>query len=148
MRSPRIFAALLLLPMLGCGGGTSQDWGEEMSLPIPQGKATLYRSPAVDLETAGKVLSAMVDGNYNFASGLPEQVDRIDGTLTLRLGNDNREWIDELKAEGAAFDGLFHFQALANHLSRALDGEEVRIILCEETLDKPIHTLEWQPLGD
>ena len=131
--------------MLGCGGGASQDWGEEMSLPIPQGKATMYRSAAVDLETAGKVLTTMTDVNYNFASGLPEQVDRVDGTLTLRLGNDNRDWIDGLKAEGASFDGLSYFETLAHYVSRAVDGEEVRIILCEETLDKPIHTLEWQP---
>lgn len=145
---PRILSLVLLLlcTLPACSGGSSADWGEEMSLPTPQGKATLYRSAAIDLETAGKVLSAMVDASYNFASNLPEQVDRVDGVLTLRLCNDNRESIDEIKAEGESHPAVSYFQGMTHHVSKALGGEEVVIILCEETLDTPFFTVEWKPI--
>lgn len=138
---------LLLLPMVACGG-PSADWGEEMSLPHITGKATMFRSEAVDLETAGKVLSAMVDGNYNFASNLPEQIDMVDGRLTLRLGGDNQDTIAEIKEQGEDHPAVSYHHGLANHISKALGGTEIDIILCEEDLAKPFHTVKWTPQGE
>lgn len=145
MRIRFLLPAALLVCVAACSGEASQDWGEELTAPIPQGTATLYRSAAVDLDTANKVLAAMTDGNYNFAAGLPEQIDMVDGRLTLRLGNDNQDTIAEIKAEGDAHAAVSYFHGLANHVSRALDGAEIDIILCEETLDTPFHTVKWTP---
>ncbi|MGB0953492.1 MAG: hypothetical protein ACPG31_09710 [Planctomycetota bacterium] len=139
-------APLLLCLLPSCSGGGGTDWGEEMSLPTQQGKATMYHTAAVNLQTAGSVLSSMVEANYNFASNLPEQVDRVDGKLTLRLCNDNRETIGEIKVEGVEHGAVSYFQGLAHHVSKAVGGEEVIIILCEETLDTPFYTVDWLPI--
>lgn len=141
MRSPLPITLLLLCIFPSCSGGT--HWGEEMSLPTPQGKATIYRTEAVDLETAGKVLAAMVDANYNFASDLMEQIDKVDDTLTLRLCNDNEESIMEIKEEGSEHPTVSYFEGLAQHISAAIGNQEVVIILCEESLDSSFHTVEW-----
>lgn len=102
----------------------------------------MYYSSAVDPALAEKVFAAMVDGAYNFASDLPEQVDRINGRLTLRLCNDNKESIAAMLADPE--DGAIkYFHGLAGHVSRAIEGEQVDIILCREELADEFMTIAW-----
>ncbi len=129
-----------LLP--SCSGGTS--WGEEMSLETPVGTATLFRSEEVSVVTAATAFQAMVDANYNFASNLPEQIDRIDGRLTLRLGNDNEDSIASIIADGEDDGAVSYAHGLAGVVSQAVGGEEVDIILCRKKLDDEFYTVKWK----
>ena len=133
-------AGLLLLLTSSCG----RDWGTELSQTTPQGQATLYHTAAVEEGLAREVLQAMVDANYNFASNLPEQLDRVDGRLTLRLGNDNEDTMREIEAQGEAQGTVHYMHGMARHLSSAIGGEPVDVVLCRATLDQPFYTVSWQ----
>lgn len=141
MRISLLASLSLAFCCASCGNGAS-SWGTEMTRESEMVTATMYYSDAVDPALAEKVFQAMMDGAYNFASNLPEQVDRVDGRLTLRLGNDNKDSIASMIADPT--DGaISYFHGLAGHLSRAVGGEEVDIVLCRETLDDVFLTLAW-----
>ncbi|MAW59616.1 MAG: hypothetical protein CMJ94_02130 [Planctomycetes bacterium] len=132
-------ALLLLLP--ACGNGA---YGTEMVKDTPVARATMYHTDAVDAALADQVFQAMVDGAYNFASDLPEQVDRVNGRLTLRLCNDNEDTIATMLADPT--DGAYnYFHGLAGHVSRAIGGEQVDIVLCRLKLDDPYVDIPWDP---
>ncbi len=132
----------VLVGLVGACGGS--EWGAEMSQETPQGMATMFRGPAVEEGVAQRVFDAMVAGQYNFASGLPEQVDRVDGRLVLRLGNDNEESIADVEANGEASGVVSYMHGLAAHVSQAIGGEAVDIVLCRRSLDAPYYTVKWQ----
>lgn len=114
------FAPALLLLLPACGAGES--YGTEMVKETPVTTAKMYHTDAVDAALADRVFQAMVDGNYNFASDLPEQLDRVAGRLTLRLCNDNEDSIAAMLADPQ--DGAInYFHGLAGHISRAIGGE-------------------------
>ncbi len=137
-----IFALLPLL--LGACGGS--EWGTELSQQTPQCLATIYHSEAVDPALAQQVFQAMIDGQYNFASGLPEQIDRVDGRLTLRLGNDNEESMASVLANGEDDGVVSYMRGLASHVSQAVGGEPVDIVLCRKVLSEPYYTVVWKML--
>lgn len=85
----------------------------------------------------------MIEANYNFASNLPEQIDRIDGRLTLRLGNDNEESIAEMIADGEESGVTNYMHGLAYVISQEAGGEPVDIIMCRESLDDSFYTVVW-----
>ena len=141
MRAFPLASLLLLLPCAACGNGESK-WGTEMSQVTPVTTATMFYTEAVDAALAQTVFQAMTDANYNFASDLPEQVDRIQGRLSLRLGNDNKDSIASMLADPE--DGaISYFHGLAWQVSQAAGGEEVDIILCRESLDDAFMTIAW-----
>lgn len=142
MRAFSLASLVLLIPCAAGGNGESK-WGTEMSQETPIATATMYYSDAVDAALAKSIFQAMIDANYNFASGLPEQVDRVDGRLTLRLGNDNQESISEIIAEGEENGAVSYFHGLALHLSGIASGEEIDIVLCRESLDDAFYTVKW-----
>lgn len=135
----------ILMPLLGgtlvsCGG---PEWGTELKKDTNYGRATMFSSEAVDQALAQKVFDRMIEANYNFASNLPEQIDRIDGRLTLRLGNDNEESIAEVIATGEESGVTNYMHGLAYVLAEAAGGEPLDIILCRESLDDPFYTVVW-----
>jgi hypothetical protein len=141
MRAFSLASLILFLPCTACGTGESK-WGTEMSQETPITTATMYYSAAVAPELAEQVFQSMIDGAYNFASNLPEQVDRIQGRLTLRLGNDNKDSIAAMISDPE--DGAIrYFHGLAGQVSRAVGGEEVDVILCRESLDDAFLTIAW-----
>lgn len=142
MARPLLLLTLLApLTLPACGAGESH--GTEMVKETPVAQATMYYTDAVDPALADKVFQAMVDGNYNFASDLPEQVDRVAGRLTLRLCNDNEDSIAAMLADPD--DGAInYFHGLAGHVSRAIGDEEVDIQLCRLKLDDPFLDIPWE----
>jgi len=138
------FCLFLLTALPACGSGGNVSWGVEISKHTPLAMATMYHSAAVDATTADQVFQLLIDVNYNFASNLPVQVDRMAGRLTLRLGNDNKESIAEIIAEGEDNGAVSYFRGLAPYLSSNLGGQEVDIILCREDLADEFYTLKWQ----
>ena len=138
----RALATCCLTVMLASCGS---KWGKELVKDMPYGKATIHHSAAVDDATAAKVFAAMTEGAYNFASNLPEQIDRSNGRLVLRLGNDNENSIAAIVKDGEKDPGILYFEGLANHVSQAIGGESVDIVLCRKSLDEPFHTVAWKP---
>ena len=135
----RFFPIILLLAFASCSGS---EWGTELSKETDVGLATMFYSEAVDVETAQKVFDSLVDANYNFASNLPEQVDLVDGVLTLRLGNDNKSSILEILEIGYDSGVINYMKRLAAHVSSAV-GTPVDIILCRKTLDDAFFEVKW-----
>ncbi|MBC8329649.1 MAG: hypothetical protein H8E31_13000 [Planctomycetes bacterium] len=140
MRFAHPVPLLLILTLSACGGG----WGTELRQDTPLGAATMFRSDAVDAATAQKAFEAMIAANYNFASDLPEQIDRVDGRLTLRLCNDNQDSIAAIEADGEADGAVRYTHGLARHVSQAVGGEPVDVVLCRLTLDQPFYTVRWK----
>lgn len=146
MPESRCTFSRLALPalLLAACGSESGKWGKELSRDQPYGKATIYRSAAVDDATAAAVFGVMIDMQYNFASNLPEQIDRVNGRLTLRLGNDNEGTVKGVEANGDKEPVIRYFEGLALQVSRALRGEPVDVVLCRQSLDEPFHTVTWR----
>lgn len=134
------FAGLLLLTLAACGS----KWGVEMVQGSGADKATMYRGESISVPDANQVFSALLGHGYNFASDLPEQVDRVDGVLTLRLGSDNQESIAEVIAEGESCGVVSYMHGLALMVSATMNNEPVDIVLCRESLDEPFYTVKWQ----
>lgn len=132
----------LILIFPACSGSSS--WGEEMSRETPVARATMFRGDSVSAEIAAKVFEKMVAVNDNFASDLPEQVDRVDGRLTLRLGNDNEDSIQDVMDHQEESGVTSYMRGLAAAVSAAVGGEPVDIILCRQRLDQPFHTVVWE----
>lgn len=132
---------LSLLLCVACPAGS--DWGTELSREFGDTQATMFHSASVDAELAGKVLDAMVAANYNFYSDLPEQLDRVDGRLVLRLGNDNEESLTEVLDEGEESGVVNYMHGLAWQVSQAAGGEPVDVALCRKTLDDEVYTVVW-----
>ncbi len=130
-------AVIILLPMLcllaSCGGQT-----------LKQGEATMSYTDEVQKEVAQKVFQRMIERNYNFASNLPEEVDRINGRLTLRLGNDNEDSIQAIMKFKEQDGAVFYMHGLARSVSDAVGGEPVDIILCRRNLGDHFYTVKWQ----
>lgn len=142
MRAFPLASLLLLVPYSACGQGESK-WGTEISQVTSMATATLYYSDAVTPEQAARVLQAMIDSRFNFGANMPEQVDRIQGRLSLRLGYDNSISTAFLQTDPE--DDIFrYFHSLAWRISEATGGEVVDIILCRESLDEAVMTLAWQ----
>lgn len=131
---------LLAGTLVSCGG---PDWGAELKKDTNFGRATMFYTENVDQALAQKVFDRMIEANYNFASNLAEQLDRIDGRLTLRLGNDNEDSIAEVIATGEESGVTSYMHGLAYVLSQAVGGEPVDIILCRESLDDSFYTVVW-----
>lgn len=144
LKNARWIAPALLLASLAACGSSESSWGTEMVKETPVATATMFYSAAVDAALADKLFQAMVDANYNFASNLPEQIDRIEGVLTLRLGNDNEESIAEIIKEGESNGAVSYFHGLANHLSPLAEGEPIDIILCRKDLADEFYTVKWK----
>jgi predicted Zn-dependent protease with MMP-like domain len=140
MKTPLLLPALALL-LVACPSGS--DWGAELTRPFGDTQATMFYADGVDPGLAGEVLDALVEANYNFYSGLPEQLDRVDGRLTLRLGNDNEDSMADVLAEGEASGVVSYMHGLARVVSEAVGGEPVDIVLCRETLDEVVYTVTW-----
>lgn len=137
MRLRHAFPFLLLA---GCGA----DHGTELARDMPFGRATIYHTDAVDADTASKVFSAMLDAQYNFASDLPEQIDRANDRLVLRLCNDNEDSIAAIVAAGDKEPAIRYFEGLAYQVSQAIGGKPVDVVLCRKTLAEPFHTVVWK----
>ena len=137
---PSRLATLLLLALTACGS----KWGVEMVQETDAGRATMYRGEAISVPDANKVFSTLSSHGYNFNSDLPEQVDRVDGVLTLRLGNDNEESIADVLKEGEECGVVSYMHGLAKTISAAMGGEPVDIVLCRESLDEPFYTVKWK----
>ncbi|RMH04899.1 MAG: hypothetical protein D6702_01955 [Planctomycetota bacterium] len=135
-----LLCLLALSPVAACGGSS---WGTEMVLETPFSKATMFRGPNVEQSVAEAAFEAMVEANYNFASGLGEQVDRVDGRLTLRLALDNEDTITSIEADGEKDAAVSYHRGLAAQVSRAVGGEPVDIVLCKFSLDRPFYTVAW-----
>ena len=134
--------SLCAVPSLfACSSGS--EWGTELVRDIHDYQATMYYTDAVDSVVANDVLDAMVEMNYNFRSDLPEQVDRIDGRLTLVLGNDNEDTIASVIKNGEEEGAVNYMHGLAYVVSQAVGGEPVDIVLCRETLAEPFYTVVW-----
>jgi len=103
----------------------------------------MFYTENVDPALAQKVFDRMIEANYNFASNLPEQLDRVDGRLVLRLGNDNEDSIADVIANGEESGVTNYMHGLAYFVSEAVGGESVDIILCRKTLDDPYYTVVW-----
>ncbi|MBL8756027.1 MAG: hypothetical protein JNK15_22220, partial [Planctomycetes bacterium] len=132
----------LLFVVTACGG---PSLGTELVKDMPYGKATIFHTEAVDAATAAKVFAAMTDATYNFASNLPEQIDRVNGRLTLRLGNDNQDTIAKVEKNGTAEPVIRYFEGLSQHVGKAVGGEAVDIVLCKKTLAEPFFTVPGKP---
>ena len=141
MRNLRSLPLLMLLA--ACPSGS--NWGTELTRDFFEAKATMFYTDAVDPELAGRVLDAMVEMNYNFRSNLPEQLDRVDGSLTLRLGNDNEDTIAAILANGESEGAVSYMHGLAKQVSTVAGGEPVDVVLCRKTLDDPYYTVVWKP---
>lgn len=144
---------IALLPILAfplcltaCSGGS--EWGTELSKTTPVCEATIFVSENVDAALAERIFQAMVDSNYNFASNLPEQIDRVDGRLTLRLGGDNEESIASIIANGEEDGAVSYHHSMAHHLSTFANDEPIDIILCRESLSDEYYTVKWTPQGE
>jgi len=133
-------AALLLLTLAACGS----KWGVEMIQTVGSDKATMFRGEQVSVPDATKVFSTLVGFGYNFNSDLPEQVDRVDGVLTLRLGNDNADSIAAIIKDGESDGAVNYMRGLAFMVSAAMESEPVDIVLCRESLDDSFYTIKWQ----
>lgn len=140
---PACALALPVLVFAACAGGTTR-WGEEMSRETATGEATIYRTDAVEPDTAATVLRTMVELNYNFGSDLPEQIDRVDGRLTLRLVTNNEDTIGSIRANGEDDGAVWYHRELARRVSHALGGEPVDVVLCAGSLDEPFYTMAWE----
>lgn len=134
--------ATLLPLLLLCACGSK--WGTELQRDMHYGSATIFHSEAVDAATASKVFTALTDAQYNFASNLPEQIDRVNGRLTLRLCNDNEDSIAAIVAAGEKEPAIRYFEGLAYEVSKVLGGEPVDIVLCRKSLDEPFFTVVWK----
>lgn len=145
MRNPlHLWLSLFVVPFLfACSSGS--EWGTELVRDVHDYQATMYYSDAVDPAVANEVFDAMVEMNYNFRSDLPEQLDRVDGRLTLRLGNDNPDTIAAVIRDGEDEGAVNYMHGLAYVVSQAVGGEPVDVILCRETLDDPYYTVVWTP---
>jgi len=132
---------LALLLCIACP--TGGNWGTELSRDLGDHEATMYHTAAVDAGLADKVLDALVAVNYNFRGNLPEQLDRVEGRLVLRLANDNEDAIAALLANGEADGNAMYMHGLAREVSKAAGGEPVDIVLCKRTLDAPYYTVTW-----
>ncbi|MHC4837940.1 MAG: hypothetical protein ACYTF3_07110 [Planctomycetota bacterium] len=141
---PRAASLLVLLPLAACSGGASLGTELRMDTPLNT-TATLSYTEAVDRALAETVLARMVEGNYNFGSNLPEQLDRVDGRLTLRLGNDNEDTIADVIADAEGSGVLNYMHGLAFFVSQAIDGEAIDVELHRETLGEPFHVVTWDP---
>jgi hypothetical protein len=139
MRLGRI-APVLLLFLAACG----DPWGKAIERPMPYGVASLFHTGEVDDETATRVLSAMTATDYNFAANLPEQVDRVDGRMVLRLATDDPRVVQSLRKRRDADPSVRYFEGLAEQVSLAVDGEPVDIVVCDRRLDRPVHTIAWR----
>ena len=128
---------------LAFAAGCSNKLGEELAKDQPNGRATMFHTEAVDAATAAKVFGAMLEVNYNFAANLPEQIDRVQGRLTLRLGNDNEQTIAAVIQNGDKESVIRYFEGLAQAVSKAIGNEPVDIVLCRTSLDEPFHTVVW-----
>lgn len=135
-------ATLILLPFAAACGSS---FGKELRKEMPYGVATIYQAQAVDDATAAKAFAAMTDAAYNFASNLPEQIDRVGGRLTLRLCNDNEESIAAIVKAGTAEPAIRYFEGLAHAVSQAVGGEAIDIVLCRRTLAEPFFTVTGKP---
>lgn len=135
----RILPTILLLAFAACSGS---EWGTELSQETNVATATMFYSDAVDVETAQKVFDALIDANYNFASNLPEQVDMVEGVLTLRLCNDNKSSVQEVLDMGYESGVISYMKGLASHVSSAT-GTPVDIFLCRLTLDDVFFKVKW-----
>jgi hypothetical protein len=135
---------LFLVPFLvACSSGS--DLGTELVREVHDYEATMHHTDAVDPAVANEVFDAMVKMNYNFRSGLPKQIDRVDGRLTLRLGNDNEDTIAAVLRDGEDEGAVNYMHGLAHIVSQAVGGEPVDVILCRKTLDQPYYTVAWTP---
>jgi len=145
MRTPsQLRLSLIAVPLLfACSSGS--EWGTELVRDIHDYQATMYYSEAVDPAVANDVFDAMVEMNYNFRSDLPEQIDRVDGRLTLVLGNDNQDTIASVIKNGEDEGAVNYMHGLAYVVSQAVGGEPVDIVLCRETLAEPFYTVVWTP---
>ncbi len=135
-----VLAPLLVSALVSCSGSS---WGKELKKDAHYGRATMFYTENVDPALAQKVFDRMIEANYNFASNLPEQLDRVDGRLVLRLGNDNEDSIAEAIAIGEESGVISYMHGLAFVLAEAAGGEPVDIILCRESLDDPFYTVVW-----
>lgn len=140
MRAP-IASLLALVLLASCGN----KWGRELRQTTPLGEATIYHSEAVDEATARKVFQVMLDSAYNFASNLPEQIDKVDGRITLRLGNDNEDSLADVAANEMKSGVSIYCRHLAWTVSKAIDGQPVDIVLCRKSLDEQVYTVRWDP---
>jgi hypothetical protein len=131
---------VLLSFLAACG----DPWGKEIERAMPYGVATLIQSSLVDDDTAARVFSAMTATDYNFAANLPEQVDRIDGRLVLRLATDDDKAVQSIRRNRDADPAVRYFEGLAEQVSLAVDGEPVDIVVCHKKLDRPVHTIAWR----
>ena len=135
-----VLAPLLASALVSCSGSS---WGKELKKDAHYGRATMFYTENVDPALAQKVFDRMIEANYNFASNLPEQLDRVDGRLVLRLGNDNEDSIADVIANGEESGVTNYMHGLAYFVSEAVGGESVDIILCRESLDDPFYTVVW-----
>lgn len=138
----RTFLPILLAPFVfaACGG---PSLGKELTRDMPYGRATISHTEAVDDATADRVFQVMLDSAYNFASNLPEQIDRVNGRLTLRLGNDNEDSIAGIVKNGTAEPVVRYFEGLAFAVSKGIGGEPVDIVLCRKSIAEPFFTVTW-----
>lgn len=141
MRFTQLAAASLLCVLVSCSGGS--QWGVEMEGTTPAGAATMFHTEAVKPGLAQKIFDAMIGASYNFASNLPEQIDRVNGRLTLRLGNDNQDSIAAILADGESDGAVKYMHGLANMVSQTAGGEAVDIILCRADLSDEFYTVAW-----
>ena len=141
MRFTQLAAACLFGAFISCSSGSS--WGVEMEGVTPAGTATMFHTEAVKPELARKVFDAMMAANYNFASNLPEQIDRVDGRLNLRLGNDNQDSIAEILGNGESDGAVKYMHNLAKMISQTAGGEAVDVILCRTDLNDAFYTVVW-----
>lgn len=135
-----VLAPLLAGTLLSCGGSS---WGEELTKDTFYGRASIFYSDGVDAALAQKIFDRMIEANYNFASNLPEQIDRVDGRLLLRLGNDNEESIAEVIETGEESGVVSYMHGLAYVISQESAGEPVDIVLCRESLGDSFYTVVW-----
>ena len=138
-------ARVLTLLAFGFLASCGSKWGRELRQTTPLGDATIYYSDAVDEATARKVFQVMLDTAYNFASNLPEQIDKVDGRITVRLGNDNEDSMADVAANQMKSGVSVYCRNLARFVSKAIDGQPVDIVLCRKSLDEPVFTVRWDP---
>ncbi|MDF1799405.1 MAG: hypothetical protein P1V81_09540 [Planctomycetota bacterium] len=135
---------LSLLVCVACPGGS--DLGTELSRDLGDHQATMFHTASVDAELADAVLDALVKVNYNFRGDRPEQLDRVNGRLVLRLANDNEDAIAEVLANGEDDGNVMYMHQLAREVSKVAGGEPVDIVLCHLTVDEPYYTVAWTEL--
>jgi hypothetical protein len=137
----RTLASLALLFIAtSCG----PNLGTKLQEETPRGTATFYHTAAVDAATAGKVFKAMIDGNYNFGKELAVQLDKVADRLTLRTCHDNMDSIASVIKDGEKDGSVSYMHGLALHVSKAIDNQEVDVVMCKLRIAEPFYTVKWQ----